>query len=206
MKAQEASAGTFFAQLLCDIMIPAEFSAAIRAQGYDVAEARALPVGVQQDDRAILAEAARQRRAVITCNYSDPNSNFYLIHEEWRTQSREHAGIILIPQAQISNRLLRWDVRDRLLSFLNRHTADELSNQVWWLPLSRKDKDPFMREFSRWLDGSHSRLFQKNWILKQINQIRTPAAHGGSVSAEEAMKMPGKCRRLLDALLNNPAK
>jgi len=83
-------------------------------------------------------------------------------------------------QAQISNRLLRWDVRDRLLSFLNRHTADELSNQVWWLPLSRKDKDPFMREFSRWLDGSHSRLFQKNWILKQINQIRTPAVHGGS--------------------------
>ena len=106
---------------------------------------------------------------------------------------------------QISNRLLRWDVRDRLLSFLNRHTADELSNQVWWLPLSRKDKDPFMREFSRWLDGSHSRLFQKNWILKQINQIRTPAVHGGSVSAE-AMSMPGKCRRLLDALLNNPAK
>ncbi len=49
-------------------MIPAEFSAAIRAQGYDVAEARALPVGVQQDDRATLAEAAR---AVITCNYSE---------------------------------------------------------------------------------------------------------------------------------------
>lgn len=92
MKAQEASAGTFFAQLLCDIMIPAEFSAAIRVQGYDVAEARALPVGVQQDDRAILAEAARQRRAVITCNYSDPNSNFYLIHEEWRTQSRGARG------------------------------------------------------------------------------------------------------------------
>ena len=72
MKAE--GTGTFFARLLCDIMIPAEFSAAIRAQGYDVAEARALPVGVQQDDRAILAEAACQRRAVITCNYSDPNS------------------------------------------------------------------------------------------------------------------------------------
>jgi len=134
MKAEETSSGTFFAQLLCDIMIPAEFSAAIRAQGYDVAEARALPVEVQQDDRAILAEAARRRRAVITCNYSDPNSNFCLIHEEWRTQSREHAGIILIPQAQISNRLRRWESRDRLLNFLNRHTADELSNQVWWLP------------------------------------------------------------------------
>ena len=70
----------------------------------------------------------------------------------------------------------------------------------------RNDKDPFVREFYRWLEGSHPRLFKEIWILKQINQIRAPAAHGGSVSAEEAMSMPGKCRRLLDALLNNPAK
>jgi hypothetical protein len=38
---------TLFARLLCDVMIPAELSAAIRAQGYDVAEARALPVEIQ---------------------------------------------------------------------------------------------------------------------------------------------------------------
>ena len=57
-------------------MIPAEISAAIRAHGYDVIEARALPVAVQQDDRAILAEAARLRCVVVTCNYSDPQSNF----------------------------------------------------------------------------------------------------------------------------------
>jgi hypothetical protein len=119
-----------FARLLCDIMIPAEFSAAIRAQGYDVSQARTLPVEVQQNDRVILAEAARQRRVVITCNYSDPNSNFCLIHEEWHAQSREHAGIILVPQAQISNRLRRWEVRDRLVNFLNQHTADELSDQL----------------------------------------------------------------------------
>ena len=71
---------------------------------------------------------------------------------------------------------------------------------------SRNGRDTFMREFYRWLDRSHPRLFKEIRILQQINQIRTPAAHGGSVSAEEAMKMPGKCRRLLDALLNNPAK
>jgi hypothetical protein len=47
---------------------------------------------------------------------------------------QEHAGIILIPQSQISNRLRRWEVRDRLLDFLNQHTADELRNQLWWLP------------------------------------------------------------------------
>jgi hypothetical protein len=123
-----------FARLLCDIMIPAEFSEAMRSQEYDVVEARDLPIEVQQDDWAILAEAANEQRVVVTCNYSDPSSNFCLIHDEWQTEGKEHAGIILIPQFQISNRLRRWEVRDRLLEFLNQHTADELHNQLWWLP------------------------------------------------------------------------
>lgn len=129
-------ATSLFASLLCDIMIPAELSEAIRLQGYDVLEARELSIEVQQYDWAILAEAARQRRAVVTCNYSDPASNFCLIHDEWRQQRKEHAGIILIPQFQISSRLGRWEVRDRLLDFLNQHTAEELHNQLWWLPQS----------------------------------------------------------------------
>ena len=44
--------GTLFARLLCDIMIPPQFSAGIRAQGYDVVEVRALLKEVQRDDRA----------------------------------------------------------------------------------------------------------------------------------------------------------
>ncbi|MCI0353078.1 MAG: DUF5615 family PIN-like protein [Acidobacteriales bacterium] len=64
---------------MSDIMIPPSFSAAIRAQGYDVAEVRALGKDIQRDDRAILAEATRQKRVLITCNYSDRNSNFCLI-------------------------------------------------------------------------------------------------------------------------------
>lgn len=134
MNAKPAQRGTLFARLLCDIMIPPPFSAAIRTQRYDVAEVRTFPKKIQRDDRAILAEAARQKRAIITCNYSDPKSNFCLIHEEWLTKKRTHCGIILIPQAQISNRLRRWEVRDRLLNFLNQRTADELKNQLFWLP------------------------------------------------------------------------
>ncbi len=53
---------------------------------------------VQQDDDALLKEAARQERAVVTCNYSDPRSNFCVIHERWQWQGKEHAGIILVPQ------------------------------------------------------------------------------------------------------------
>jgi predicted nuclease of predicted toxin-antitoxin system len=125
---------SLFARLLCDIMIPAQLSEAIRLQGYDVLEARMLPIETQQDDWAILSEAARQQRAVVTCNYNDPASNFCLIHEEWQSQGKRHAGIILIPQFQISNRMRRWEVRDRLLDLLNQHTAEELRNQLWWLP------------------------------------------------------------------------
>ncbi len=54
-----------FARLLADVMIPAEFSAAIRARGYDIAEARELPPEMQQDDWAILAQAALQQLHLI---------------------------------------------------------------------------------------------------------------------------------------------
>lgn len=127
-------ADQIFARLLCDLMIPPELSAAIRAQGYDVLEARTLPVEAQQNDWAILEEATQQQRVVVTCNYSDPSSNFCLIHEDWLKQRRTHASIILIPQFQISSRLRRREVRDRLLDSLNRHIAEELHNQLWWLP------------------------------------------------------------------------
>lgn len=117
MKVEPLPPGTLFARLLSDIMIPQSFSAAIRAQGYDVTEVRALPKDIQQNDRAILAEATRQKRAVVTCNYNDPSSNFCSIHEEWKEKNKAHFGIILVPQTQISNRLRRWEVRDRLLRF-----------------------------------------------------------------------------------------
>lgn len=130
----EVEAASLFARLLCDIMIPAGLSEALRLQGYDVVEARSLPIEMQQDDWAILAEATQQQRVVVTCNYSDPASNFCLIHEEWQAQGKQHAGIILIPQFQISNRWRRWEVRDRLLNFLNQHTAEELRKQLCWLP------------------------------------------------------------------------
>jgi hypothetical protein len=91
---------------------------------------------VQQDDDALLKEATRQERTVVTCNYSDPRSNFCVIHERWRSQGKEHAGILLVPQHQVSSRSLRWEVRDRMLKFLNCYAADELRNQLWWLPHS----------------------------------------------------------------------
>jgi hypothetical protein len=123
-----------FAKLMMDIMIPPEISEALRGQGYDVLKARELPPEIYQDDRLLLEEATKQGRVLVTCNYSDPQSNFILIHEEWQRKGREHAGIILVPQFQISHRMRRWEVRDRLVKFLNRVSAKELRNQILWLP------------------------------------------------------------------------
>ena len=61
MTEASSPSGILFARLLCDVMIPAEIAMAIRAHGYEVVEARTLSVEIQQDDRAILAEAAQQR-------------------------------------------------------------------------------------------------------------------------------------------------
>ena len=69
-----------------DIMIPPEISEALKSQGYDVLEARELPSEIYQDDRLLLEEAARQGRVLVTCNYSDPQSNFIIIHEEWQRE------------------------------------------------------------------------------------------------------------------------
>jgi hypothetical protein len=52
-------AEALFARLLCDVMIPAELSEVLRAQDYDVAEARLLSPEVQQDDDALLEHASR---------------------------------------------------------------------------------------------------------------------------------------------------
>jgi hypothetical protein len=76
MTEESSPAALLFARLLCDVMIPAEISMAIRVHGYEVVEARTLPVEIQQDDRAILTEATRQQCVVLTCNYSAPRATF----------------------------------------------------------------------------------------------------------------------------------
>jgi hypothetical protein len=56
-----------------------------------------------------------------------------VIHEYWLSQSKAHAGILLVPQT-ISAVVRRWGIRDRMLKFLNAYAADQLRHQLWWLP------------------------------------------------------------------------
>lgn len=101
MKKEPVQRGWLFARLLSDIMIPPPFSAAIRAQGYDVAEVRALANDIQRDDRSILNEATRQKRVVMTCNYSDRSSNFCLIHEECTHRTKGISEFFLFPRHKL---------------------------------------------------------------------------------------------------------
>ncbi|MBI4673456.1 MAG: DUF5615 family PIN-like protein [Chloroflexi bacterium] len=130
--------GAIFARLLFDVMLPAELADALRANGYDVLETRTLRPEIQQDDVALLTFAHKERRVLVTCNYSDPKSNFVTIHRTWRKKAKSHSGIILVPQFQISSHSKRWQVRDRLLDLLNQYTWDELKDQLVWLPKEKR--------------------------------------------------------------------
>ena len=117
-----------FAKLLFDCMFSAALAQSVRAQGFDVAEARHFPIKVQQDDYALLEKAVDERRAIITCNYRDRNSNFCVIHKEWLNSGRTHFGIILVSQFRLDNHYTRWSIRRRLLDFFNSRSWDELQN------------------------------------------------------------------------------
>jgi len=133
VSADQQSSDDFFARLLCDIMIPAEISAAIRAHGYDVIEARALPVAVQQDDRAILAEAARLRCVVVTCNYSDPQSNFVLSTRSGLRSEERTTGLFSYLSFKSAIACALGGARSAA-QLSQSNSADELRNHLWWLP------------------------------------------------------------------------
>lgn len=76
---------SLFARLLCDIMIPAQLSEAIRLQGYDVLEARMLPVETQQDD--LLAKLLREARDTDVWKFTSPDE----VWRKWPDLSR-HLG------------------------------------------------------------------------------------------------------------------
>ena len=71
-----------------------------------------------------LALAADQQSALFTFNTVD----FLLLHRAWLATGRIHWGIIVCEQ------LPPGETIRRLLHLLNRVTADEMRNQVYWLP------------------------------------------------------------------------
>lgn len=111
-----------FIRLYLDEDVHKRVAAALRLRHFDVLSAHELGRWGWSDEEQ-LAFAAAQGRALFTFNPRD----YIRLHGEWLQQGREHAGII------VSDQLAIGETVRRLLNLLNRVTADEMRNQLYWL-------------------------------------------------------------------------
>ena len=117
-----AAAPPLFIRLYLDEDVHHGAAVALRVRNFDAVSAhdrgrRGLSDAEQP------AYAAADERALVTFNASD----FVRLHQKWIGISRPHWGIIVSEQVPIG------EVTRRLLSLLNRVTADEMRNQLYWL-------------------------------------------------------------------------
>lgn len=97
---------------------------ALRARGVDVMTVFESGL-VGLPDEAVLADAAREGRAVYTFNVGD----FARLHADYQRQGMDHAGIIVVPRQ-------RYGVGEQLrllLSLMNAQPAEAMKNQLVFL-------------------------------------------------------------------------
>lgn len=111
-----------FIELYLDEDVDVFVAELLRRRGYSILTARESGT-LGQDDRAQLAYATREQRALLTHNRVD----FERLALEYFENSREHFGIIL------AVRRSPFELVNRLLALLNSVTADEFRNQVRYL-------------------------------------------------------------------------
>lgn len=119
--------------LLLDEMIGPKVAAALRERSWDVygvverADLRSLP------DDSVLDLAARAERILVTRNLVD----FLKLDHEWKAGGREHAGLVLIPEASFpQDRSLVGAVVTSLLAAADSGLLP-VADQVLFLPRSR---------------------------------------------------------------------
>jgi hypothetical protein len=111
-----------FIRLFIDEDVHPMVAAALRARGFDTVSAHEVGRrGLSDAEQLVFATAAQ--RALLTFNIVD----FLELHRGRLATGPAHWGIILCEQAPVG------EVVRRLLNLLNRVTADELRNQVYWL-------------------------------------------------------------------------
>jgi hypothetical protein len=114
---------SLFIRLHLDEDVQKRVAPALRLRGFDVTNAHELQRKGLSDDEAQLELAATAGRAIFTYNTSD----FLKLHLDWLRLAKEHAGII------VSDQLPLGEVTRRLLNLINKVTADEMHNQIYWL-------------------------------------------------------------------------
>ena len=98
-------------------------SKALRQKGYDVLSVNEAQRGGSSDWEQ-LAFAALQKRAIFTFNAAD----FIALQVQYWEQKLTHSGIIISKQITLEETIRR------LLSFLAQVSAEEIDNQLRWLP------------------------------------------------------------------------
>ena len=110
-------------RLYIDEDVHESIAPALRQRGYDALNVREANRRGMSDVEQ-LAYAVAQGRTLFSFNASD----YMALHIEYVTQGREHMGIIVSKHIPISAAL------GRLLILLDQMSANEIRNQLHWLP------------------------------------------------------------------------
>jgi hypothetical protein len=113
---------SLFIQLYLDEDVYKRVASALRLRHFDVLSAHEIDrLGV--DDDAQLRFAAEHGRALLIFN----TTHYLYLHQAWLQENKAHAGLIVSDQLPVGETIRR------LLNLLNRVTADEIRNQLYWL-------------------------------------------------------------------------
>jgi hypothetical protein len=113
---------SLFIRLYLDEDVHKRVAAALRLRHFDIISAHEID-RLGEDDDAQLQFAAEHARALLTFN----TTHYLNLHHVRLQANKEHAGIIVSDQLPIGETIRR------LLNLLNRMTADEIRNQLYWL-------------------------------------------------------------------------
>ena len=111
-----------FGQLYLDEDVSAVVAALLRSRGFQVVTTVEAGNSSIADD-AQIAYAASRLLVLLTHNRDD----FDQLAQQYFSAGKLHAGIIIAVRRQ------PHDILRRLLALLNQQTADELSNNVWYI-------------------------------------------------------------------------
>lgn len=112
-----------FIHLYIDEDVHESVAPALRRRGYDVLNVREVSRRGLSDAEQ-LAFAVEQDRTLFRFNAAD----FMALQISYVTRNQEHAGIVVSKQIPISETV------QRLLILLEQVSADEIRNQLHWLP------------------------------------------------------------------------
>ena len=117
---------SLFARLYLDEDVHKSIAFALRLRQFDALSAHEFGAWGLTDEQQ-LALAIQQGRVLYTFNAA----HFVSLHKRYLREGIAHSGIIVSEQLEVG------EAARRLLALLNRVSADEMRNQLYWLPASQ---------------------------------------------------------------------